>query len=101
MVKAFFKAKCPLEVGDTVAILPGQPTTLYYLSDGIRLDDETAKTAELHRITEIVAQHYVKAQKVVFAYQLDGGEDLITYDVKVPNMQTVNAVENGGGVNLP
>lgn len=101
MVKAFFQAKCPLEIGDTVAILPGQPATLYYLPDGARLDSETAKKAELHRATEIVTYHYLKAQKVEFAYQLDDGEDFITYDVKVPIMQTAKAVENGGGVVLP
>ena len=100
-MKSFFRAKCPLELGDTVAILPGKAATLYYLPDGVRLDSEAEKKAEFHKVTEIVAYHYLKAQKVVFAYQLDDSEDFVTYDVKVPLMQVNNAVKNGGGAVLP
>lgn len=100
MMKSFFKAQCPLELGDTVAIFPGEAATLYYLPDGVKLE-ETAKKAELHKVTEIMAQHFVKAQKVVFAYQLDNTEDFVTYTVKVPVQQMAKAVDTGGGVILP
>lgn len=101
MMKSFFKAQCPLELGDTVAIFPGEAATLYYLPDGVKLEEETAKKAELHKVTEIMAQHFVKAQKVVFAYQLDNTEDFVTYTVKVPVQQMAKAVDTGGGVILP
>lgn len=100
-MKSFFRAKCPLELGDTVAIIRGEGTTLYYLPDGMKLDEETAKKAELHKVTEIVAYHYLKAQKVEFAYQLDGTADLITYQVKVPIAQAGKALDYGGGIVLP
>lgn len=101
MMKSYFTAKCPLELGDTVAILPGEAATLYYLPEGVKLDKETAKTAELHTVTEIMAQHFVKAQKVVFAYQLDNTEDFVTYSVKVPVQQMAQAVDTGGSLILP
>ena len=101
MMKSFFTAKCPLELGDTVAILPGEAATLYYLPDGVKLSKNTAEKAELHTVTEIMAQHFVKAQKVVFAYQLDNTEDFVTYTVKVPVQQMAKAVDTGGGVILP
>ena len=101
MMKSFFKAQCPLELGDTVAIFPGEPATLYYLPDGVKLSKNTAEKAELHKVTEIMAQHFVKAQKVVFAYQLDNTEDFVTYTVKVPVQQMAKAVDTGGSVILP
>lgn len=101
MMKSYFAAKCPLELGDTVAILPGEAATLYYLPEGVKLDEETAKTAELHTVTEIAATHYVKAQKVVFSYQLDNTEDLIAYSVKTPIAQMSRAMESGNGLILP
>ena len=101
MMKSFFKAQCPLELGDTVAIFPGEAATLYYLPDGVKLSKNTAEKAELHTVTEIMAQHFVKAQKVVFAYQLDNTEDFVAYTVKVPVQQLAKAVDTGGGVILP
>lgn len=101
MKKVYFNSKCPLEIGDTVAIFPGEAATLYYLPDGVRLDRETAKIAEIHTVTEIAAIHYIKAQKAVFAYQLDNTEDLVTYKVKIPIVQMQRAMESGNGVILP
>lgn len=101
MMKSCFTAKCPLELGDTVAIMPEQAATLYYLPEGVKLNEETAKVAELHKVTEIAAMHYLKAQKVVFLYQLDNTEDLIAYKVKTPIVQMSQAMESGEGLKLP
>ena len=101
MIKSFFTARCPLELGDTVAILPGKAATIYYLPDGVKLDEETAKTAELHTVTDIAATHYLKTQKVVFSYQLDNTEDYISYEVITPAEQMQTAIESGRGLKLP
>lgn len=68
---------------------------------GVKLNEETAKVAELHKVTEIAAMHYLKAQKVVFLYQLDNTEDLIAYKVKTPIAQMSQAMESGEGLKLP
>ena len=74
METAVFKAVCPLEIGDTVAIGVGKTAagvrTAYYLPAGMEV--VVAGTVSIHTVTDISTTHYLKSGKTVFRYELNG-----------------------------
>lgn len=86
METAVFKAVCPLEIGDTVAIGVGKTAagvrTAYYLPAGMEV--VVAGTVSIHTVTDISTTHYLKSGKTVFRYELNGSGRYEVLNVKVP-----------------
>lgn len=64
MKAEFFKAVCPLEIGDTVAIKAtkdGETKEALYLPQGCTVI--TAAAVALHKVTDIATLHYLKKVK--------------------------------------
>lgn len=65
MKAEFFKAVCPLEIGDTVAIRlaekGGETREAYYLPQGCVAI--TPGAVALHKVTDIATLHYLKKVK--------------------------------------
>lgn len=62
MKAEFFKAVCPLEIGDTVAIKAtkdGETKEALYLPQGCTVI--TTAAVALHKVTDIATLHYTKA----------------------------------------
>ena len=82
METAVFKAVCPLEIGDTVAIgvvkTAAGVRTAYYLPAGMEV--VVAGTVSIHTVTDISTTHYLKSGKTVFRYELNGsGRPLVLH----------------------
>ena len=62
MKMAAFKAVCPLELGDTVAVTApkaaGEPKEAYYLPDGHMVILSGA--VSIHKVTDILTLHFLK-----------------------------------------
>lgn len=64
MKAEFFKAVCPLEIGDTVAIKvskDGEAKEALYLPQGCTVI--TTAAVALHKVTDIATLHYLKKVK--------------------------------------
>lgn len=96
MKMAAFKAVCPLELGDTVAIKPakaaGEIPEAYYLPDGqiVVLSGVLA----IHKITDILTLHFLKDSEVSFMYELDGSGKYMPLTVKMPIKEFDEALKN-------
>lgn len=68
MKAEFFKAVCPLEIGDTVAIRlaekGGETREAYYLPQGCVAI--TPGAVALHKVTDIATLHYLKILTEVY-----------------------------------
>lgn len=85
METTVFKAVCPLEIGDTVAIGAGAAAgvrTAYYLPAGMEV--VVAGAVSIRTVTDISTTHYLKSGKTVFRYELDGSGRYEALNVKVP-----------------
>ena len=91
-----FKAVCPLELGDTVAIKPAKTADeipeAYYLPDGqiVVLSGALA----IHKITDILTLHFLKNSDVSFMYELDGSGRYEPLTVKMPIKEYDEALKN-------
>lgn len=98
METAVFKAVCPLEIGDTVAIGAGKTAagvrTAYYLPAGMEV--VVAGTASIHTVTDISTTHYLKSGKTVFRYELNGSGRYEVLNVKVPVRETADELNRRG-----
>jgi hypothetical protein len=86
MKMAAFKAVCPLEIGDTVAIRraekPGETATAYYIPTGAPII--LTGTVAIHKITDIATLHYLKSGEVQFMYEIDNSGKYMPLAVKMP-----------------
>ena len=68
MKMAAFKAVCPLELGDTVAVTApkaaGEPRQAYYLPGSQMVIISGA--VEIHKVTDILTLHFLKNSDVSF-----------------------------------
>ena len=91
METAVFKAVCPLEIGDTVAIGAGKTAagvrTAYYLPAGMEV--VVAGTVSIHTVTDISTTHYLKSGKTVFRYELNGSGRILTEVYKMHKYTSV------------
>lgn len=98
MEMAVFKAVCPLEIGDTVAIGVGKTAagvrTAYYLPAGMEV--VVAGTVSIHTVTDISTTHYLKSGKTVFRYELNGSGRYEVLNVKVPVRETADELNRRG-----
>lgn len=98
METAVFKAVCPLEIGDTVAIGVGKTAagvrTAYYLPAGMEV--VVAGTVSIHTVTDISTTHYLKSGKTVFRYELNGSGRYEVLNVKVPVRETADELNRHG-----
>ena len=72
MKAEFFKAVCPLEIGDTVAIKAtkdGETKEALYMPQGCTVITTAGVT--LHKVTDIATLHYLKKGETQFLYELD------------------------------
>lgn len=86
MKAEFFKAVCPLEIGDTVAIKAtkdGETKEALYLPQGCTVVITTAGVA-LHKVTDIATLHYLKKGETQFLYELDDCGKYEPLTVKLP-----------------
>lgn len=85
MQMAAFKAVCPLELGDKVAVKEPQAAGVreaYYLPDGHAVVLCGAVT--LHTVTDIATLHFLKNHDVSFMYELDGSGRYEALTVRMP-----------------
>lgn len=86
MKMAAFKAVCPLEIGDTVAIRPtqkpGETATAYYIPTGAPI--VLTGAVAIHQITDIATLHYLKKGEVQFLYEIDNSGKYMPLAVKMP-----------------
>lgn len=85
MKAEFFKAVCPLEIGDTVAIKvskDGETKEALYLPQSCTVI--TTAAVALHKVTDIATLHYLKKGETQFLYELDGCGKYEPLTVKVP-----------------
>lgn len=97
METAVFKAVCPLEIGDTVAIGAGKTAavrTAYYLPAGMEV--VVAGAVSIHTVTDIATTHYLKSGETVFRYELDGSGRYEALTVKVPVREAAAELKRRG-----
>lgn len=86
MQMAAFKAVCPLELGDKVAVkepqAAGKIREAYYLPDGHAVVLCGAVT--LHTVTDIAMLHFLKSRDVSFMYELDGSGRYEALKINIP-----------------
>ena len=96
MKMAAFKAVCPLELGDTVAIKPakaaGEIPEAYYLPDGQNV--VLSGALAIHKITDILTLQFPKGSEVSFMYELDGSDRYEPLTVKMPIKEYYEALKN-------
>lgn len=84
MKAEFFKAVCPLEIGDTVAIKTtkdGETKEALYLPQGCTVI--TTAAVALHKVTDIATLHYLKKGETQFLYELDACGKILTEVYKI------------------
>ena len=89
MKAEFFKAVCPLEIGDTVAIKAtkdGETKEALYLPQG----------CTVHKVTDIATLHYLKKGETQFLYELDGCGKYEPLTVKVPVREFADELKRRG-----
>ena len=92
MKAEFFKAVCPLEIGDTVAIKAtkdGETKEALYLPQGCTVI--TTAAVALHKVTDIASTYYFNSNKTQFTYELDGNGKYQPLEVIVP-IQELDAI---------
>lgn len=85
MKKTMFKAVCPLEIGDMVAIKTDRATgekTAYYMPSGTVVI--TADAVAICTVTDISMTYYLKNGETVFMYELDESGEYEALSVRVP-----------------
>lgn len=95
MKRRMFKAVCPLEVGDLVAITRnGSGKVAYYIPEGTMLEINGEVTVQ--RVTDIMTQHYFKSGRVKFLYELNGSGNYEDLMVKIPIRQMADELKRQG-----
>lgn len=98
MKAEFFKAVCPLEIGDTVAIRlaekGGETREAYYLPQGCVAI--TPGAVALRKVTDIATFHYLKKGETQFLYELDNCGKYIPLTVKVPVREFAEELKRRG-----
>lgn len=98
METAVFRAVCPLEIGDTVAIGAEKTAagvrTAYYLPAGMEV--VVTGAVSIHTVTDISTTHYLKSGKTVFRYELDGSGRHEVLNVKVPVREAADELNRRG-----
>ena len=98
MKAEFFKAVCPLEIGDTVAIRlaekGGETREAYYLPQGCVVI--TPGAVALRNVTDIATLHYLKKGETQFLYELDNCGKYIPLTVKVPVREFAEELKRRG-----
>lgn len=97
MKAEFFKAVCPLEIGDTVAIKvskDGEAKEALYLPQGCTVI--TTAAVALHKVTDIATLHYLKKGETQFLYELDGYGKYEPLTVKVPVREFADELKRRG-----
>lgn len=97
MKAEFFKAVCPLEIGDTVAIKAtkdGETKEALYLPQGCTVI--TTAAVALHKVTDIATLHYLKKGETQFLYELDGCGKYEPLTVKVPVREFADELKRRG-----
>ena len=92
-----FKAVCPLEIGDTVAIKTtkdGETKEALYLPQGCTVI--TTATVALHKVTDIATLHYLKKGETQFLYELDACGKYEPLTVKVPVREFAEELKRRG-----
>lgn len=80
MKMAAFNAVCPLEIGDQIITTPeGKEAVFIQRAATVLLKGPAA----VHTVTDIACIHYLKTEKVVFAYELDNNGRYRELEVKV------------------
>ena len=86
MKMAVFKAVCPLEIGDKVAIkvsqAKGEAKEAYWLPADRAV--VISGTAAVHTVTDIATLHFLKKGDVSFMYELDESGKYEPLAVKLP-----------------
>lgn len=79
-----FKAVCPLEIGDEVAVKEPRAgiKEAYY----IPTEHEVALCGEasFHTVTDIATLHFLKNHEILFMYELDGSKEYERLEVIMP-----------------
>lgn len=78
-----FNAVCPLEIGDKIIKVPGNPVAVYVRPTPQPRAVIMQQGAKTHVITDIAAVHYIRDRKIVFTYELDRSGRYQELDVKV------------------
>ena len=97
MKAEFFKAVCPLEIGDTVAIKATkdrETKEALYLPQGCTVI--TTAAVALHKVTDIATLHYLKKGETQFLYELDGCGKYEPLTVKVPVREFADELKRRG-----
>lgn len=97
MKAEFFKAVCPLEIGDTVAIKTtkdGETKEALYLPQGCTVI--TTAAVALHKVTDIATLHYLKKGETQFLYELDDCGKYEPLTVKVPVREFAEELKHRG-----
>jgi hypothetical protein len=97
MKAEFFKAVCPLEIGDTVAIKvtkDGEAKEALYLPQGCTVI--TTAAVALHKVTDIATLHYLKKGETQFLYELDNCGKYEPLTVKVPVREFAEELKRRG-----
>ena len=97
MKAEFFKAVCPLEIGDTVAIKTtkdGETKEALYLPQGCTVI--TTAAVALHKVTGIATLHYLKKGETQFLYELDACGKYEPLTVKVPVREFAEELKRRG-----
>ena len=100
MKAEFFKAVCPLEIGDTVAIKTtkdGETKEALYLPQGCTVI--TTAAVALHKVTDIATLHYLKKGETQFLYELDACGKYEPLTVKVPVREFAEELKRRGITN--
>lgn len=96
MKMAAFKAVCPLELGDTVAVTApkaaGEAKEAYYLPDGHIVILSGA--VSIHKVTDILTLHFLKNSDVSFMYELDRSGRYEPLTAKMPIKEYDEALKN-------
>lgn len=80
MKMAAFNVVCPLEIGDQIITTPeGKEEIFMPRAAAVLLKGPAA----VYTVTDIACIHYLKTEKVVFAYELDNSGRYRELDVKV------------------
>ena len=93
MKAEFFKAVCPLEVGDTVAI---KTTKDGETKEALYLPQITTAAVALHKVTNIATLHYLKKGETQFLYELDACGKYEPLTVKVPVREFAEELKRRG-----
>lgn len=85
MQKAFFKATCPVEIGDIIIKKDGERQAVIF-HNGQKGGLLIQHPAKFRRITDIAAVHFLKTGQVHFQYELDNSGHYEVLEFVMPNV---------------